>query len=140
SCGSPVVTSEEEVQHCVDHVASTRSSHHHHRFRSFNVVVPEVPSKFHSADHFESIEGLRQYVPGAEIQSFNPKALVGKLRRYDQIWWMVHGLNVSQQVDPRPRHQITFTKNYGDFMPLHQVPCGREFVSFQERPSGWPDD
>jgi hypothetical protein len=67
SCGSPVVTSEEEVQHCMDHVASTTRRHHHHRFRSFNMVVPKVPSQLHSADNFASIERLRQHIPSGIV-------------------------------------------------------------------------
>ena len=65
--GNPAMAAtNEQVEYLMDHLASTCRLHD---VRSCGVksslVVPMLPARFYSADHFGAIEGLRQHVPSA---------------------------------------------------------------------------
>src|ERR1035441_10531537 len=42
-----------------------------------NLVVPTLPCRFYTSDHFGAIKWFRQHVPCTQAQSFSPKAVIG---------------------------------------------------------------
>jgi hypothetical protein len=79
-CNPAMAAAKQQVHYCTYHLGSTSRRDHLHRRRTHvSLIVPMLPSRFHSAEQFPAIKRLRQHVPSAQIQSFTPKVSVGLL-------------------------------------------------------------
>jgi len=115
-----------------------RSTCRRDRFRRqgghLSLAVPTLPCRFDAVDHLAAVEGLRQHVPNAHIQSFAPEAFVGKPGCDDQGWRMRQMPDTLQHVDPSYRRQIAFTKDNGNVMPMQQCQSRGKIIGFEEHP------
>jgi hypothetical protein len=78
-CKPAMAATKQQVHYCKHHPVLTCSCHHLARRRNqVSLVVPMLPTRFHTAEYFVAVKRLRQYVPSAEIQSYTPKAVIRK--------------------------------------------------------------
>src|ERR1017187_2702158 len=96
--------------------------------------MPMLPRRFYTSDHFDVIKRLRQNVPGTQVYSLGPKAVISKPGCDDQGWRMWHSPETLQQVNPGSPLYVHLTQNNGDVVILEQGQCRETIITAEQLP------